>query len=163
MASHYSAERKESVLKKMLPPSNRSVSEVSKEEGIQVATLYNWLNKAKREGKVVAGSSKATADQWTNQAKFSVLMETASMTENEISAYCRSKGLYPEQLKQWKQSFIESSPKPTAEEKQALKQAKHQIKRLEKEINRKDKALAEAAALLVLQKKFNALLEGEEL
>lgn len=162
MASRYSAERKESVLKKLLPPSNRAVAEVAREEGIRASTLYGWLHMAKQEGVVVAGSTKANADQWTNQAKFSVLMETGSMTASEVSAYCRSKGLYPEQLTQWKQSFVESSPKPTAEEKQALNQANKQIKRLEKELNRKEKALAEAAALLILQKKFNALLEGEE-
>ena len=110
---------------------------------------------------VVLGGAKTTSDKWSNQAKLSVLIETGAMTANEVSAYCRNKGLYPEQLVQWKQDFIESSPKPTTEERQALKQANDQIKGLEKELNRKEKALAEAAALLILQKKFQALLEGE--
>jgi transposase len=161
MANHYGIERKESVLKKLLPPNNRSVVEVSKEEGIKESTLYNWLSKAKQEGRVVLGGAKTTSDKWSNQAKLSVLIETGAMTANEVSAYCRNKGLYPEQLVQWKQDFIESSPKPTLEERQALKQANDQIKGLEKELNRKEKALAEAAALLILQKKFQALLEGE--
>jgi transposase len=113
MANYYSAERKESVLKKLLAPNNRSVVEVSREEGIKESTLYTWLSKAKREGQVVAGNAKVTSDHWTNQAKLSVLMETGSMTASEVSAYCRSKGLYPEQLAQWKQVFIESIPKPT--------------------------------------------------
>ncbi len=38
----YSAERKEAVLKKMLPPNNRSIREIAEEEGISEATLYNW-------------------------------------------------------------------------------------------------------------------------
>jgi len=158
----YGKERKESVLQKLLPPNNRSVSQVSKEEGIKPTTLYTWLTQARREGRVVTSKAKAGSESWSNQERLSVLMETGSMTASEVSAYCRSKGLYPEQLVQWKQSFIEHNPKPTAEEKQALKQANTQIKKLEKELHRKDKALAEAAVLLVLQKKFNALLEGEE-
>ena len=156
---HYSVERKASVLKKLLPPHNLSVSEVSELEGISEATLYNWRLQAKRQGVAVPGSGKTT-DNWSAEAKFAVVVETATMNESELSEYCRSKGLYPEQIKTWKQACIEGQLDEAARRKQEREQAKQdkkKIKELERELKRKEKALAETAALLVLRKKLNAL------
>ena len=79
--------------------------------------------------------------------------------------YCRSKGLYPEQIARWKQACIEGTssqnPREQATDSQ-LKIARKQIRDLEKDLRRKEKALAESAALLILQKKFNALWEDGE-
>ena len=105
------------------------------------------------------GARKPTPDEWSNQDKLAVIIETSSLTAEELSSYCRSKGLYPDQIDQWKQDFIQSTPKPTLEPLQGVKK---RIKQLEKELHRKDKALAEAAALLVLQKKFQTLFGEEE-
>jgi transposase len=87
------------------------------------------------------------------------------MTELELSAYCRTKGLYPEQTQQWKAACIEgnqSSEHLRNKDKQTSKQDKKRTKELERELRRKDKALAETAALLVLRKKLNALWENGE-
>lgn len=156
----YSEERKIVILDKMLPPHNFTVREVSLREGIGEATLYNWRKKARMEGRPVPGSRKATPEDWSSQDKFAVIMETASLNAQELSEYCRSKGLYPEQIERWKQAFIQGFDhiKPETETKETRKR----ILKLEKEIQRKDKALAEAAALLVLQKKFQALWEDAE-
>jgi len=160
----YSEERKVSVMRKMLPPNNRPVPEVAKEEGISEATLYNWRNQAKERGIPVPGSGKQTED-WSAEAKFAAVVETASMTELELSKYCRSKGLYPEQLRRWKAACIQGA-QSSGEQRQRrqleAKQDKKRIKVLERELNRKEKALAEAAALLVLRKKLNALWEENE-
>jgi transposase len=156
----YTDERKVAVLDKLLPPHNLSIPEVSSQEGISTACLYNWLKQARTEGRPVPGSRKSTPEDWSSQDKFAVLMETAPLTAQELSEYCRSKGLYPEQIERWKQAFIQgfspskSEPNTKADQKQ--------IQALKKEITRKDKALAETAALLVLQKKFRALWEAEE-
>jgi len=96
---HFSPDLKASVLSKLLPPNNQSVSEVSKLEGINEATLYNWYTQAKQQGIVVSGSQK-TNDQWSADAKFAVVIETASMSESALSEYCRLKGLYAEQVKE---------------------------------------------------------------
>lgn len=158
---HFPPERKASVLSKLLPPNNQSVSVVSKLEGISEATLYNWRSQAKQQGIAVPGSGK-TSDQWSAEAKFAVVIETASMSESGLSEYCRSKGLYPEQVKEWKLNCIQGQLSETARRKQEQHQAKQdkkEIKTLKRELNRKEKALAETAALLVLRKKFNALWE----
>uniref|UniRef100_UPI001CCDF8E9 transposase n=1 Tax=Pectobacterium versatile TaxID=2488639 RepID=UPI001CCDF8E9 len=83
--------------------------------------------------------------------RFAVIVETATLSEAEIAEYCRKKGLYPEQLIHWKQGFIQTeNPGGNA----ALKQSQKEIKQLKKELLRKEKALAKAAAILVLRKKL---------
>jgi transposase len=162
--SHYSAERKEVILKQLLPPHNRTVTEVSAHEGISTATLYNWRNKAKLEGVPVPGRSKSSED-WSGEAKLAVVVETIALSESELSEYCRQKGLYPEQVKTWKQDCLAGFESTPARKAQALKQSKSdrkQIRKLEKELRRKERALAETAALLVLRKNLNAFYEEDQ-
>ena len=99
-------------------------------------------------------------DQWTPENQLAVIIETAALNEAEMAEYCRKKGLFAEQIQQWKAAFISGvSAKPVAssEQRKALtveqKKDKQTIKKLEHELRRKDKALAETAALLVLTKK----------
>ena len=133
-------------------------------EGISEATLYNWRSQAKEQGVPVPGSGK-TSDNWSAEAKFAVVLETATMSESELSEYCRTKGLYPEQVKAWKQACIQGQLNESERKKQEREQAKEdkkKIRALEQELKRKEKALAETAALLVLRKKYNALWGEKE-
>lgn len=159
--SRYSPERKAAILKTLLPPENRSVREVANEEGIHFQTLYSWLNKVR--GKESTMPTKST--KWSAEAKFSVIVETASLSESELSQYCRKKGLFVEQIKAWKQEclqgFKSTKEQKVAEQKQA-QAFKQENKQLKKELRRKEKALAETAALLVLRKKLNTLWEEDE-
>ena len=94
-----------------------------------------------------------------------VVIETAALNESELSEYCRSKGLYPEQAKEWKQACLQGQLSETERRQQERGQArqdKKEIKRLKRELERKEKALAEAAALLVLRKKLTALWGEKE-
>ena len=162
--SHYSAERKASVLRKLLPPHNRSVPEVAREERICDQTLYNWRKQAKQQGVPVPGSGKQTED-WSPEAKFAAVVATAAMTELELSEYCRRQGLYPEQSGAGRRPAFKAPRESKCQQQQQrleAKQDKQRIKALEKELKRKEKALAEAAALLVLRKKLTALWEENE-
>ena len=103
--ARYSSERKEAVLKKMLPPLNMSISQVSEQEGISAQTLYNWRYTAKKLGKPVPGQTPTTED-WSSETKLAVIIETATLSESELSQYCREKGLYPQQVKRWKQECL---------------------------------------------------------
>jgi transposase len=112
----------------------------------------------------VPGSGKQTED-WSPEAKFAAVVETVAMTELELSEYCRRQGLYPEQIRRWKDACIQDAQRAEAQQQQQrleAKQDKQRIKALEKELKRKEKALAEAAALLVLRKKLTALWEENE-
>jgi transposase-like protein len=162
---HYPEERKAAVLSKLLPPHNRPVPEIAKTEGISEATLYNWLKQVKQQGVPVPGSISNSPEDWSGEAKFAVVIETAPLNAAELSEYCRAKGLYPEQIARWRQACIEGATTQESRDQAfagQLKAAKQHIRALEKDLRRKEKALAESAALLVLQKKFNTLWEDEE-
>ena len=160
----YSVERRESVLKKMLPPNNVSIAALSKEEGISDATLYLWRKQAREQGRLMPDSD-TTPNGWTSRDKFAAVMETAAMSETDVAAYCREKGIYPEQLAQWRVACEQANDRSEASEKklkEATQSERKKNKQLQKELDRKEKALAEAAALLVLRKKYNALFEDPE-
>ena len=159
--NRYSLERKSAILKKRLPPFNMSVADVSRQENISNVTLYTWRKQLLEKGVVVPDSQ--SPDQWSAEAKLAVVAETLSCSEVELSEYCRKKGLFLEKVKAWKDSFLNSqrsAEKPSkAKMKEEVAEARRDKKRiheLEKELRRKEKALAEAAALLVLQKKLDA-------
>ena len=156
--SSYPPERKTALIRKLLPPQNMSVAELSRQEGISQATLYAWRTKLKAGGAVVPGD-KNNAGNWPAEAKFAAVLHAATLSEIELSEYCRSKGLYPEQISAWRQACITGQLSAKAQLKAERDQAradKKRIAELERELWRKDKALAETAAILVLRKKMNA-------
>jgi len=160
--ARYSSERKASILNKLLPPSNKSVAEVAKEEGVSAQTLYNWRSKAKESGLPVPGKSPTT-QQWSADAKLAVVIETAAMSASERSQYCREKGLYVEQVNEWKEQCLGGFQSSREHAQAAKKQAKSdraEIKHLKKDLRIKEKALAETAALLVLRPRYP--LRGEK-
>ena len=156
--------RKEAILNKMLSPHPPTVSALSKQEGISEPTLYNWRKQLRQTGRAVPEPDR-TSESWSAQTKFAVVVETAALNEAQLAEYCRSKGLYPEQVKAWRETAIASQDEArqaSAQEHHQAKGYRKQIKQLEREITRKNSALAEAAALLILQKKMRALWEGGE-
>jgi transposase-like protein len=155
----YSQGFQERAVQMMMSPNARSVAEVSRETGVSEQTLYNWRNRVRNQGVAVPADPK-NPDQWSGESKLAVVIETASLNEEELAAYCRRKGLYVEQIQRWREgaSAGAGSDSPlSAEERRALQQERQKSRKLEKELRRKEKALAEAAALLVLQKKARAI------
>jgi transposase len=154
----YSPERKAALLKKLLPPFNMSVAALSREENISDATLYTWRKQLRERGQAVPGSESSPA-QWSAEAKVAVVAETLTLSEIELSEYCRKKGLFPEQVKAWKAACVDGqrpAAKHSPAEREESRRDKKRIRLLEKELQRKERALAEAAALLILRKKLNA-------
>ncbi len=99
-------------------------------------------------------------NEWSPDAKLAVVIETATLSEAELGAYCREKGLYSEQIQQWKAACHEGAGRQEDQEKAAQKQSKEDrktIRQLKAEVRRKDKVLAETTSLLVLSKKLEAL------
>lgn len=155
----YPKERKEAILKKMLPPNNKTIKALAEEEGISQATLYSWRNAARAKGRLMPDGDTSLAG-WNAADKFAAVLETAALNEAELSAYCRERGLYPEQLRQWR-TACEQANDWDKTQNQRLKEARKadpkRLTELERELQRKEKALAEAAALLVLRKKAEAI------
>ena len=157
----YSEAVKADVTKRMSPPMRQSVAQISAELGIHVVTLYNWRKAWRLQGEVVPASEKEP-EGWSAADKFTVVLETAGLNATELSAYCRERGLYPEQVERWRQASQDANQKPvlTLKEQKELErlrvQDQREIKRLKQELRRKEKALAEAAALLIASKKIQA-------
>jgi len=160
----YSEERKEAILKKLLAPNNRTVSDVAKEEGISEATLYNWRKAARGQGRLLPDRA-ADSEGWSSQDKFNAVLESAALSEVELAEYCRRRGLYPEQIRSWRTSCEQANARSqhnSRQDSEALKAERKRNRELERELNRKTAALAETAALLTLRKKARAIWGDEE-
>lgn len=160
----YSAERKEAILRRMMPPENRPVSALAKETGITEQTLYTWRRQLKNQGMPVPGDGK-NPEGWSSEDKFAVVLETAALNEAELAEYCRRRGLYVEQIAAWREACRSANANAGEQARSHREQSKEdrkRIRQLEKELNRKEKALAEAAALLVLRKKAQAIWGDKE-
>jgi transposase len=140
---------------RLLPPESSSVEHVSHEVGISVATLERWRADA------LANGSGAGSPRWTAAARLQAVIVTAAMDEATRSAWCREQGLA--ELDAWKRDAIAGLGEPRAASALEARQDRRRVKELERELHRKDKALAETAALLVLSKKLSAVFhEGED-
>lgn len=155
----FSQEFRENILKRLQAPENKSVSEIAQEEGLPTSTIYTWISKARKDGLLIPNSNPSIDDKWRSEDKLRIVMETFSLNEEELSQYCRKHGLYTTDVKRWR-AILESSfgtSKPSKELERELKAEKETTQKLERELKYKEKALAEAAALLVLRKKADAI------
>jgi transposase-like protein len=126
--------RKEAILNKMMSPYPPTIVSLSKQEGISEATLYNWRKQLRQEGRPVPEYNR-TSEIWSAQTKFAIVVETAPMTESELAEYCRSKGVYPEQVKAWRDIAIASqddNQQASIANQQQGRDYRKQIKRLER-------------------------------
>lgn len=155
----YSAERKAAVLAKMLPPNNMPLGRLAKEEGISVTTLAKWRAEARAKGQFLPDAN-AGPEGWTSEDKLAAVIETASLNEAELGEYCRRRGIYAEQLAVWRAACGRANDwerAATSRIARETKDALQRIQQLERELARKEKALAEAAALMILRKKAEAI------
>ena len=162
--NRYPKEMKEAIVAKLLED-DVTVMDVQRETGVGINTLYRWRDKALNEKGLSATTKYKNADNWSSQDKFTVVLETANLSKIEFSEYCREKGIYPEQVKEWKEACMNANDTEKAVKTKVVKELREERKkteRLEKELARKDKALAETAALLVSRKKANAIWRTEE-
>ena len=150
----YNKAFKEQAVKKVLQMrETQSMGTIAKELNVSKATLYIWVKNT---------SNRRVIDEVLTLAnKFQILNESYSMSDEALNAYCREKGLFRHQLKEWEKEFLKPHSSPDSSAKVALEEERSKSKALAKELRRKEKALAETATLLVLQKKFQALLEDE--
>jgi transposase-like protein len=159
----YSQEFRESLVRRMLSK-EIGMSALARETGIAEATLYRWRDQVQVSRADVSKRSKQ--DRLSGAQRLAVVMETATLSEAELNEYCRKKGLYAEQVKQWREQAEQAVSEGVVSGKvhrDALQAEKKQREAVERELRRKEKALAETAALLTLRKKAQAIWgEAEE-
>jgi transposase len=160
MSKVYSDAFIEQALIKVHSRGNRSLREVADDLHVNYYTIKNWI-KRKSVSKMKASADREKRPQdWMRDEQLVALHETHGMDAEALQTWCRARGLFPHHLEEWRKSFC-AEPKTPASDGRELRTAQAANEKLQREIDRKDKALAEAAALLLLQKKFNALWEDE--
>ena len=156
----YSRRIKESALRKILPPENRSVPDVAREMGISDQTIYNWKKMAEN-GTLFLERTGSPLD--TGQLeRYNLLLEARTIGEENLGEWLREKGLHSEHLNLWEQEIKDTLNNKDNKIKLENQKLKKEKKELERELRRKEKALAEMAALLTLKKKADALWGEDE-
>lgn len=158
MQVRYSPEFKKSVVQKISTPGGPSAAQLAKDLGVHYTSIYAWV----KEHANTASMKKSK--EWNVQAKLEAIIKTSSMTENQLGEYLRANGLHSTQIEDWKQEFY-SSQKPVGRPKldPELVQLREKEKELSKDLRRKDRALAEMSARIVLLKKSRLIWgDGED-
>ena len=165
MMKKYSYEFKARAVEKALGRDpDVSLRSVAIHLGVDHSTLRRWVNQFENQsyGEGIMNEEKSPR-LWTAQQKLEIVMACESMDKEQISAHCREHGVYPHHVKQWKAEILKlmstSGKSPNSAQ---VKQLREENKSLRKELRRKEKALAEAAALLVLKKKAEQIWGTEE-
>lgn len=156
----YSLAFKKSQIKKVLPPSNRTIGSVCQEAGISDQTLRNWLNKAK-EGTLEAGDIVGNSSR-SPREKLNLVIESRTISETDKGKWLREKGLHSQHINQYEQELRDMVENKNQDEKEEKRRLLKENKQLKKELAKKEKALAEMAALYTLKKKAEALWGDEE-
>lgn len=155
--ARYGQTFKDRAVARLLPPESAAIDVVAREIGIAAGTLERWREEAR--------SRPARGRAWTAAGRLEAVVTTAAMNEAELSAWCRSHGAYPQDLAKRRASATTAlaAPEELRASPQATRADRKRIKELERELLRKDRALAETAALLVLSKKVQAIFsKGED-
>lgn len=159
----YSQEFRESLVRRMLTK-EVGMSAMARQTGIAEATLYRWREQVQMGRADVSKRNKQA--RLSGAQRLAVVMESATLNEAELNEYCRKKGLYAEQVKQWREQAEQAVSEGVISGKvhrDALQAERKQREAVERELRRKEKALAETAALLTLRKKAQAIWgEAEE-
>jgi hypothetical protein len=164
----YSEGFKRQMVKRMLGPPRVTATELAKKVGVAQPTLSKWLRDA---GTLASMSSDEKSEKvagpkrWTVKEKLRVVAAAEGLEGQALGELLRREGLHEAQLKSWRDAAAgalnsaEAAPaeRLTAKQRRQLKGAQKRVKELERELRRKEKALAEAAALLMLEKKLQAL------
>lgn len=161
----YPADVKASILAKAMAPNGANLVQLAKESNIPYATLYTWKKDMIKNSQIKATESSERPQDKSAASKLQAVIDNFGKTEEAQGAYCRANGIYPQHLATWKNEMLEAlggsmSTKAKAD-KAENKKIKQEVKVLKSDLLRKEKALAEVGALLILKKKAD-LLWGED-
>jgi transposase len=163
----YSRQFKDRIVEKMLSSEGLSAAALSREVGVSQSTLSRWLREKRVRGNVNDKSKPSQGSRGRRERpaaeKIRLVMEAAALTEAELGAFLRKEGLHEAELDALRQEVHDAAVDGfEAQKKRGPSPAEKELKAVRKELARKEKALAETAALLVLRGKLEAFLSGEE-
>ena len=152
MSKRYSERFKKRAIEKALTRGNGvSMKQISTDIGVASGTLYQWIEKSRKTGIARHDGLEKRPQDWCEAEKLEAILETSTLSAENLNSYCRRNGIYKHHIEQWKADM--ASMNINNADKKEVRVLREENKKLKKELRRKDKALAETAALLVLQKK----------
>lgn len=150
------------IVTKALTQKGRGIAEIATAYNVGYSTLQKWLRNHRHTQGNATNTAKPRAMQLTTADRFNHLLATSNLDEIGVGAYCREHGLYSFQLQEWKNEFMTQEKDPKKQDYSELKTLRSENKLLKQELRRKEKALAETAALLVLKKKADLIWGDSE-
>lgn len=141
---------------------NRTIRDVADDINVSYVTLRNWVKRKSLDDVSVSAAKEKRPQDWQRDEQLNALIETHGLDGEALQAWCREHGIFPHDLDGWRAGFVTQEAPAPVPEGRAVKALKNEIVELKANLLRKDTALAEAAALLVLQKKFRALWDNAD-
>lgn len=151
---------KKSVVQKLLMPNSLGINALSREIGINRRTIYDWREAYRNDILNSTTDHELIPEDWPFEAKYDSVIESKKITDENLGEWLRKNGIKTEHLEKWGEEI--KNIVRNKDNNDELKKANKKIRELEKELHTKDKALAEAATLLLLKKKMDAFWEKEE-
>lgn len=168
MPNYYPPEFRAELVRKLTMPRGPTVGELAAKSGVHQTTLSRWLREATTVRRKMADDDKTARapqarrpEDVSPEDKLRIVREAAALTGTELGAYLRREGVYDADVARWRQEVDTAALAALSGRRQRTSEQKR-IRSLEAELRRKEKALAEAAALLVLAKKARALWGDNE-
>lgn len=156
----YTKTFRNAILRKVLPPEKRSVSSVAKENGVAIVTINSWLAKVKNGSIDLESEEDGPAGGRNMNEKFNLLLEYQKVLQENQGEWLRQNGLHTEHLSLFKQEISDTMANKSDNKDAKIKELEKKLKAAEKEINRKNDALAEMAALMMLKKSSTRNITG---
>jgi len=160
--SKYTEGFRAQALEKVYSRGKHSVRAVAEELNVNPWTLKNWMKAGKERLLSEAGATQRRPQDWSLAERLQMLLDSHGMGEESLNIFCRERGIFRHHLQHWREAFETGTTLGLQADRSELRELKAANQGLRSELNRKDKALAEAAALLVLQKKYQALWADED-
>jgi transposase len=172
MARSYSAAFRTKMVQRLVGPKAVPANQLAQEVGIHQSTLSRWLRDAQHpdmgtsngteQGPPTSASAKASAaGKKSADDKLRLVFAAEGLAAGDLGALLRREGVHDAELEAWRTAVrtaavaaLNGTASNTAPARSA---ERRRILELERELRRKDRALAEAAALLILEKKLQAI------
>jgi transposase-like protein len=175
----YAEKFKAKIVRRLVGPRAITATQLAKEVGISQATLSKWLRERGRpypvvnsdsedDGSVVELRRPRRPQDWPAAERLEAVLEASALGEENLGAFLRSKGLHEADLAEWRRAALEAlggdqpGRKAKPVDAKRFKELEREVKSLGADLRRKEKALAEVTALLVLKKKLDALHLDED-
>ncbi len=162
-AGVYSEDFKQQAVAKFINRGNKTTREVADELNTSDKNIYRWLKEINGSTDMKKKNHKSKRQNFSAEEKFTHLLKTFEMNEPELGKYLRAHGLHSADLVEWKAecvSGVKSSGRPKKDPE--VFELRKKEKSLKKDLQRKEKALAEMSARVILLKKSHEIFGGTE-